>query len=204
MTTTARGGDVGTASALYRVGACKATRCGQAAIRWVPTAKVHPRTGHRLLSGDPIPLDHGTDPDGQIVIDQHPKTRELTARPFDPDTDDPDRDRYAVHWTSCHTPALYREAKAAADPRGMLPPLERPRRGTTTAAGYPCGVCRGPGGGTLGRLCLPCARVAVDRWSPAMQPTIAVMPDTLRALLDISSCPSCRRFHSSRVSCPGR
>lgn len=182
----ARTASKGPHSHLYATNACLAARCGRQALRWVPTAKIHPRTGAPLGSGAPIPLDVGRDPGGPVVLDQDPRTAQWTVRPFDPDRDPADRPRYTVHWSSCHTPDLYREVKSAADPRGILPTLNA--RGGRTTAG-PCSTCGthhdphyGPGGCPL---CDDCARAAIARWSPAMRAQVEGWPDTLRRRLGV-------------------
>lgn len=160
---------------LYAVDACKAPRCGNAGIRWVATAKTHPGTGKRVGTGKPIPLDAGRDPDGPIVLDQDHTTRAWTARPWEP-SDDPNRPRYSVHWTSCHEPGMYQATKAAADPMGVLPGIPGPRRAADTSG--PCARCRtrflgryGAPGDTqpCSPLCPACLTDTRASWGPAFR-----------------------------------
>jgi hypothetical protein len=160
---------------LYKVDACQATRCGRAAIRWVPTD-----------TGNPIPLDAGRDPGGPIVLDQDPATKKWLARAMR-DDDRPDRPRYSVHWSTCHEPGLYRAVKLAADPRGELPSLNS--RMPPPARLPTCHGCATPCTFVLGFLCLACSRAAFARWSPDMAQTVAAMPDDLRQLLCVSDIP---------------
>lgn len=171
---------LGTVAELYAVGACKAKRCGGASIRWVPTAKVHPRTGGRLFTGAPVPLDQGRDPAGPIVLDYSQKLEQWAARLFD-DHDDPGRPRYSLHWTSCHSPDLYVAVRADADRLGILPGVRRHE--VQFRAYAPCARCRVEAPHVLGYLCLGCARAVVAGWSPAMAPTVAAWPAELRGRL---------------------
>lgn len=174
--------DRGTVRELYAHNACKGTRC-RAGIRWVPTVKTHPRTGARLLSGAPIPLELDRDPHGSIVLDL--VGDEWRARPVDyadPADTAPTRPRYALHWTGCHHPDLYRTVKADADPRGILPALQR--AGAASSHWPPCPVCKGPNRGeTAMRICLGCTRKAVARWSTGMLPTVRAWPTAYRELV---------------------
>lgn len=173
---------------LYAMSACRAARCGRTAIRWMPTAKTHPRTRRPLLSGRPVPLEVDRDPAGPVVLDKHPGTGEWQARPLEPD-DRQDRPRYALHWQNCHTPELWLAVRHAADPRGVLPglPVRGARRGPPER---PCPRCGGTGAGVMGEwLCLDCARIVVRGWSAYMRPTIERMPADLRRVLLVEDLP---------------
>lgn len=171
----------GPLAALYRTGACPAARCGLAKIRWVATARTHPATGAALCTGAPVPLDAGRDRRGLLVLDRDPKTGADTCRPWDDGADDPDRPRYAVHWSGCHDPGSWRLARDAADPRGLLPPPPNLRRSVTAG---PCAMCGTRHDNHYGQraspLCGPCLAVAQARWSPSLRAAsgLAPHPDT--------------------------
>lgn len=176
--------DVGTVRALYASGRCQAERC-HAAIRWVPTVRRDGR-GHKLLSGAPIPLDHGRDPAGPIVLDRDETAADGWAARAIVAGDDPGRPRYGLHWLTCIDPMLYREVRAAADPLGLLPARTQTiAAGLGLAGGDRCAACGEYRRHELGHLCLACARAAVAGWSPAMGPTIKAWPADLRARLGV-------------------
>jgi hypothetical protein len=144
MTRAAAKSTKGTPAELYKVEACQVPRCSRSKVRWIPTA-----TGAR------VPIDAGRDAHGLVVLDKHPKTGEWTARPFTAG-DDPDRPRYAVHWTTCHEASFYRKVRLEADPHGQFPPIDKP----STSAG-PCSLCGGRhltkyGVSSTGPLCPAC------------------------------------------------
>jgi hypothetical protein len=184
--------DVGTVRALYAVGKCQADRCG-AAIRWVATTRKDGR-GRKLLSGKPIPLDHGRDPLGPLVLEQDPSSGDWTTRPI-VDADDPNRPRYSLHWLTCIDSAMYREVRTEADPLGILPSAERKvtARPHVTIGGEACHRCANAAPGGLGHLCADCSRVVVAAWSPAMGPTVRSWPPALRTSLGVDDWPDDRR-----------
>ncbi len=183
--------DVGTVRALYAVDRCQADRCS-AAIRWVATSKTD-RHGRKLLTGKPIPLDHGRDPLGPLVLD-HAGGDEWTARPIT-DDDDPNRPRYGLHWLSCITPKLYREVRTAADPRGILPSTERKvtARPHAEIGGATCARCAQTRPHVVGYLCLDCSRVVVAAWSQAMSPTVRSWDAATRTRLGVDEWDDDRR-----------
>lgn len=143
------------ASGLYAVEGCRATRCG-ASIRWVDS-----------YAGHPIPLDHGRDPAGSIVLDHDPTSDRWTARALVAG-DDPTRPRYTVHWATCHVPDLYAAVRRKADPDGTLPGLAR-----HAVTSGPCARCGAQHPNLYGDgaspLCPPCDAAARARWSPAFR-----------------------------------
>lgn len=61
------------------------------------------------------------------------------------------------------------------------------RIGVDVPLGNACGVCRERHPGEIvGPLCVPCARIAVAKWSGGMLPTIRGMDERTRELLGVA------------------